>query len=98
MDAHTLEHAFDPFFSAKPAGRQAGLGLAKARRLIEALGGDVQLDSQPQAGATASLSVPLTDPPKPSDASREKDETSASAPTAAAMPVGRGENRAYHAH
>jgi signal transduction histidine kinase len=32
LTPHVLAHAFDPFFSAKPAGRQPGLGLSQARR------------------------------------------------------------------
>lgn len=59
MDRHCLEHAFDPFFSDKPAGRQAGLGLARAQRLIEGHGGKVELDSQPGQGATARILLPL---------------------------------------
>jgi signal transduction histidine kinase len=63
MDAHTIEHAFDPFFSAKQAGRRSGLGLAKARRLVEGLGGDIELRSTAGKGTTARLSIPLIDPP-----------------------------------
>jgi signal transduction histidine kinase len=59
MNAQTLEHAFDPFFSAKPAGRQVGLGLARARRLVESLGGEIELSSQPDRGCCARLAVPI---------------------------------------
>ena len=59
MDAQTLEHAFDPFFSAKPAGRQAGLGLARARRFMDGVGGDIQLTSHPGEGTVAKLMIPL---------------------------------------
>lgn len=52
------KHAFDPFFSEKPAGRQRGLGLARAKRLIESVGGSVQLQSPPSGGTVARLSVP----------------------------------------
>ncbi len=63
MDTTTLEHACDPFFSAKPAGRQVGLGLARAKRLLESLGGDIELSSEVGQGTTATLSLPLSAPP-----------------------------------
>lgn len=55
IDAHTLAHAFDPFFSAKPAGRQPGLGLPRARRFIEAHGGRLTLESGNDGGAVATI-------------------------------------------
>ncbi|UCD74196.1 MAG: HDOD domain-containing protein [Phycisphaerales bacterium] len=55
MSLSTLAHAFDPFFSAKPAGRQPGLGLARARRIAEAHGGQVELVNGPSVGAIATF-------------------------------------------
>lgn len=59
MDAHTLAHAMDPFFSAKPAGRRVGMGLPRAQLLAAAHGGEVGLRSLPGKGTTATLSLPL---------------------------------------
>jgi len=59
MDDHALAHAFDPFFSKKPAGRQPGLGLARAQQLITAQRGVVELTSLPGKGTTASIKLPL---------------------------------------
>jgi len=53
-----LRHAFDPFFSEKPAGRQPGLGLTRARRLTELLGGMLTLTNARDGGAVATLSLP----------------------------------------
>jgi putative nucleotidyltransferase with HDIG domain len=50
MDESTVKHAFDPFFSNKPAGRRRGMGLAKALRWIEASGGTIRLESRPGQG------------------------------------------------
>ena len=58
MDEHTLRCAFDPFFSAKPAGRRRGLGLAKALRWIEASGGSIRLESRQGEGTRAIVLLP----------------------------------------
>ena len=58
MDEHVLRHAFDPFFSAKPAGRQPGMGLAKALRWIESAGGTMRLESRVAAGTRAIVILP----------------------------------------
>lgn len=59
MDPHTLSHAMDPFFSAKPAGRRVGMGLPRARQLITSHGGTLDLSSTPGKGTTATLTLPL---------------------------------------
>lgn len=50
-----LRHACDPFFSEKKAGRQQGLGLARARRLVGLNGGDLTLHNREEGGLRASL-------------------------------------------
>ena len=58
MSEETMRQAFSPFFSAKAAGRQRGMGLAKAMRWIEAHGGTIRLDSVLNAGTTVVLILP----------------------------------------
>jgi signal transduction histidine kinase len=53
MSEHALKHAFDPFFSEKAAGRQTGLGLARARRLADLIAGRIELSSRIGEGTTA---------------------------------------------
>jgi len=55
MSERAIEHAFDPFFSEKEAGRRAGLGLARARRLVDRHGGRIELQSEPGRGTTARI-------------------------------------------
>jgi signal transduction histidine kinase len=59
MTTDVMRNAFAPFFSAKSAGRNRGMGLAKALRWLENHGGTIRLDSQPNQGATAVLILPL---------------------------------------
>ncbi|MFI4855627.1 MAG: HDOD domain-containing protein [Phycisphaerales bacterium JB065] len=57
MSERARRHACDPFFSEKDAGRQPGLGLARARRLIELHGGDLWIESTPGHGATVTVAL-----------------------------------------
>jgi signal transduction histidine kinase/HD-like signal output (HDOD) protein len=57
LSPRALRHAFDPFFSEKPAGRQRGLGLPRARRLVQLLDGTLTLENGPR-GALARITLP----------------------------------------
>ena len=63
MDPHTLAHATDPFFSARPAGRGVGMGLPQVRRWAQAHGGVLRIESDPERGTTATLDLPVDSPP-----------------------------------
>jgi putative nucleotidyltransferase with HDIG domain len=58
MDGQTLARATHPFFSARPAGRKRGMGLAHAQRLIEINHGTLSLASQPDKGTTVTIVLP----------------------------------------
>jgi signal transduction histidine kinase len=49
---------FTPFFTTKGPGHGTGLGLTIARRVIQSLGGTIQLTSQPGEGAEFVVRVP----------------------------------------
>ncbi len=57
IPAALLDHVFDPFVSTKPDG--TGLGLAVARQIAIAHGGELRIESEVGAGSTASLRLPL---------------------------------------
>lgn len=59
MDEYTLEHAMDPFFSFKTAGRQMGMGLTRAQQVFSAHGGRLELQSTHNAGTVATVVLPL---------------------------------------
>jgi signal transduction histidine kinase len=58
-----LPHIFDRFYRADRARARssggAGLGLAIARRMVEAHGGEIRAESEPGAGTTVSFIIPV---------------------------------------
>ncbi len=48
-----LPHVFDPYFTTKPRG--VGLGLANAHKIVQAHGGDIEVQSLPGRGTTFTL-------------------------------------------
>ena len=56
---HFAEHAFEAFFSTKPAGRGTGLGLPLCKSIIEGHGGRVELESLLEQGTSVRLWLPL---------------------------------------
>ncbi len=78
MDEATLARLFSPFFTTKSSG--TGLGLVSCQRIIEGIGGHIQVHSRLGQGTTFELVVPLHDAPA--------SEGRAAQPS---LPVGRGE-------
>jgi putative nucleotidyltransferase with HDIG domain len=67
MDDYTLDHALDPFFSAKEAGRRMGMGLPRAQQWIAGHGGSLEMHSVEGEGTTATFTLPLQSPASPTD-------------------------------
>ncbi|MCA9285747.1 MAG: response regulator, partial [Phycisphaerales bacterium] len=72
MSEAVRRRAFDMFFTTKPRGMGTGLGLPLVRRVIERVGGSVQVDSAPGKGTTVVLHVPAarTSPDRDSGGSK----------------------------
>jgi putative nucleotidyltransferase with HDIG domain len=60
MDQRTLANAAKPFFSARPAGRRRGMGLARAQRLLQMNDGTMMITSRPGKGTTVTITLPST--------------------------------------
>lgn len=60
MDMDTLTRAFDTFYSTKPSG--SGLGLPTTRKIIQAHGGTLSVQSEPSHGTQFTLALPT--PPR----------------------------------
>lgn len=58
MPPNILEHAVDPFFSSREAGRKRGLGLSRAFRLAEINGGRLWIESTPEVGTKVTIELP----------------------------------------
>jgi len=52
---------FEPFFTTKDMGKGSGLGLAISYEIIQRYKGTIQLDSQPEQGATFIIHLPVND-------------------------------------
>jgi two-component system, NtrC family, sensor kinase len=57
-----LPKVFDAFFTTKAQGEGRGLGLTIARRIIESLGGQIEIESQEGHGSTVSITLPVRQP------------------------------------
>jgi nitrogen-specific signal transduction histidine kinase/ActR/RegA family two-component response regulator len=59
MSPEVMARAFDPFFTTKPIGQGTGLGLSMIFGFIKQSGGYVWLHSQPDAGTTVRIHLPM---------------------------------------
>ncbi|MDI2091052.1 PAS domain-containing hybrid sensor histidine kinase/response regulator [Commensalibacter oyaizuii] len=58
MTPEVINHAIDPFFTTKPLGKRAGLGLSMAYGFAKQSEGHLMITSQHQQGTTISLFLP----------------------------------------
>lgn len=56
MDTATVEKVFDPFFTQKEGG--TGLGLSLTKKIVDAHGGEIAIESEPEKGSTVTVTLP----------------------------------------
>lgn len=65
IPAAIIDRVFEPFFTTKVSKQGAGLGLATAHGIVGQAGGHLSIESDPGAGTTATIVLPVTDQPAP---------------------------------
>ena len=63
MDAATRARLFEPFFTTKQPGHGTGLGLATVRRIVDELGGVIEVQSEINRGTRIDVFFPLIQSP-----------------------------------
>ena len=56
---------FTPFFTTKPVGQGTGLGLSISKRIVQSLGGDIDVESVLGVGTTMRVTLPAAREQKP---------------------------------
>jgi PAS domain S-box-containing protein len=58
MAPEVRDRAFEPFFTTRPSGKGTGLGLSICQSTVQALGGEIALDSVPGRGTRVRVTLP----------------------------------------
>jgi PAS domain S-box-containing protein len=62
MSREVLARLFTPFFTTKPAGVGSGIGLSISKRIIDSVGGRIEVESSVGRGTTFRVIFPLVPP------------------------------------
>ena len=87
MDAETLKHATEPFFTTKGLGKGTGLGLPMVYGFVEQSGGAMNIASTPGKGTTVTLWLPVAKTAAPPTAPEDTDRAAAASATARVLLV-----------
>jgi signal transduction histidine kinase len=77
-----LERIFDPFFTTKDPDKGTGLGLMISHQIIADHGGAIEVDTQPGAGATFHVRLPIKGPVSAAAASSDEAPSATGEPSA----------------
>lgn len=64
LDERARAHLLDPFYCGREAGRGLGLGLPRAARFLERLGGSLSWTDRPTGGTLTTAVIPLPETPE----------------------------------
>jgi len=59
MSPELKDRAFEPFFTTKDDGKGVGLGLAVVYGIVQAHGGDIEVESVPGSGTLFRVTLPV---------------------------------------
>lgn len=60
IPAENFDKVFSPYFTTKPLGKGTGIGLASVKRMVEAYGGTIEVDSQLGVGTSVVVDLPVS--------------------------------------
>jgi len=64
ISKENLDRIFDPFYTTKDVGEGTGLGLSICQGLIDAMDGEIHVESQEGMGTIVRVTMPLAEPEK----------------------------------